>query len=97
MDRNVDSLGYSRPAAPGTAPVAPPERRHSRRLFDKVMVAFHHACDAGDLEVSERLLALLELMATRRPRPEDGNRRRTIENLVAAHERLWHLRHPRLD
>lgn len=96
MDRNVDPLGYN-PPAPGAVSLAPPERRHARRLFDKIMVAFHHACDARDLEVSERLLALLELMATRRPRPEDGNRRRTIENLVAAHERLWHLRRPRLD
>ena len=24
----------------------------------------------------------------------DANRRKSIESLVAAHERLWHLRHP---
>ena len=68
--------------------------RHSRRLSDKLLVAFHQACDVEDLEVADQLLRLLELMTTRRPRPEDGNRRRNIEGLVAAHERLWHLRHP---
>ena len=71
--------------------------RHSRRLSDKILVAFHHACDVMDLEVAEQLLRLLEMMTTRRPRPEDGNRRRSIEGLVAAHERLWHLRHPQVD
>ena len=71
--------------------------RHSRRLSDKILVAFHHACDVMDLEVADQLLQLLETMTTRRPRPEDGNRRRSIEGLVAAHERLWHLRHPQVD
>lgn len=71
--------------------------RHSRRLSDKTLVAFHHACDVMDLEVAETLLRLLETMTTRRPRSEDGNRRRSIEGLVAAHERLWHLRHPQAD
>ena len=79
--------------APSAAPLVP---RHSRRLFDKVLLAFHHACDVADYEVAEQLLRILEAMATRRPQPEDGNRRRTIEGLVAAHERLWHLRHPQV-
>lgn len=68
--------------------------RHTRRLFDKILVGFHHACDVGDLEVAERLLPILDLMTTRRQTTEDTNRRRSIEGLVAAHERLWHLRHP---
>ena len=75
----------------------PSTPRHSRRLFDKVLVAFHHACDVADYEAADQLLQLLEIMTTRRPRPEDGNRRRSIEGLVAAHERLWHLRHPQVD
>jgi hypothetical protein len=33
-------------------------------------------------------------MLTRRPLSADNNRRRSMESLVAAHERLWHLRHP---
>ncbi len=78
-----------------TAPTGVP--RHTRRLSDKVLVAFHHACDTSDLEIAEHLLHILETMLTRRPTHADGNRRRSIEGLVAAHERLWHLRHPTVD
>jgi hypothetical protein len=68
--------------------------RHSRRLSDKILIAFHHACDQGDFEVAEKLLGIVEMMLTRRPTSPDTNRRRHLESLVAAHERLWHLRHP---
>ncbi len=68
--------------------------RYSRRLSDKILLAFHHACDQGDYEVAEQLLHILETMLTRRTVPPDANRRKSIESLVAAHERLWHLRHP---
>jgi hypothetical protein len=71
-----------------------PLQRHSRRLTDKILVAFHHACDQMDLEVAEQLLQILEMMLTRRPVSAENNRRRSMEGLVAAHERLWHLRHP---
>lgn len=72
----------------------PPGIRQGRRLSDKILVAFHQACDQGDFEVAEQLLRVLEMMLTRRPVTPDTNRRRNIETLVAAHERLWHLRHP---
>ncbi len=68
--------------------------RYSRRLSDKILLAFHHACDQGDYEIAEQLLRILESMLTRRTVPPDSNRRKSIESLVAAHERLWHLRHP---
>ena len=68
--------------------------RTGRRLSDKILVGFHQACDLGDLEVAEQLLQILEMMMTRRPLPVDGNRRKSIESLVAAYERLWYLRHP---
>jgi len=71
--------------------------RHSRRLSDKVLVAFHHACDTSDLESATHLLNIIETILTRRPAKADSNRRRNIEGLVAAHERLWHLRHPTAD
>jgi hypothetical protein len=71
--------------------------RYSRRLSDKILIAFHHACDQGDFEVAEQLLHVLEMMLTRRPLTPDGTRRRNMESLVAAHERLWHLRHPHND
>lgn len=68
--------------------------RYSRRLSDKILLAFHHACDQADYEIAEQLLRILENMLTRRTVPPDVNRRKSIESLVAAHERLWHLRHP---
>jgi hypothetical protein len=71
--------------------------RQGRRLSDKILVAFHQACDQGDFEVAEQLLRVLEMMLTRRTVSPDANRRRNIETLVAAHERLWHLRHPDAD
>lgn len=71
-----------------------PLLRHSRRLSDKILIAFHQACDQGDFEVSEQLLRVLEMMLMRRPTHPDTNRRRNMKSLVAAHERLWHLRHP---
>jgi hypothetical protein len=71
--------------------------RYSRRLSDKILIAFHHACDQSDFEVAEQLLHVLEMMLTRRPLTPDGTRRRNMESLVAAHERLWHLRHPHIE
>src|SRR5215468_6386395 len=71
--------------------------RYTRRLSDKILIAFHHACDQADFEVAEQLLHILEMMLTRRPLTPDGARRRNMESLVAAHERLWHLRHPHSD
>src|SRR5438309_10767470 len=71
--------------------------RYTRRLSDKILIAFHHACDQSDFEVAEQLLRILEMLIMRRPVTPDGNRRRSMESLVAAHERLWHLRHPETD
>ncbi len=68
--------------------------RHSRRLSDKILIALHHACDQADYEVAEQLLHVLEMMIRRRVLSPDINRRRSMDTLVAAHERLWHLRHP---
>jgi len=78
----------------GRATASPP--RHTRRLSDKILIAFHHACDQGDFEVADELLRVLEMMFTRRPTMPvpDSNRRKNMESLVAAHERLWLLKHP---
>ncbi len=78
-------------ARPAPAVAAP---RHTRRLSDKILIAFHQACDQSDFEVAEELLRILEKMVTRRPAVPDNNRRKNMETLVAAHERLWLLRHP---
>jgi hypothetical protein len=80
-------------AADDTATAKAP--RYTRRLSDKILIAFHQACDQGDFEVAERLLNVLEMMiAAPRPSPSGSDRRRDKETLVAAHERLWQLRHP---
>ena len=73
-----------------------PPARYTRRLSDHVLIAFHHACDQGDIEVARCLLEVLEFMVRRPPRGPSGGERRTKESLVAAYERLWHMRHPEL-
>jgi hypothetical protein len=78
----------------GVATAARAPQRYTRRLSDKILIAFHQACDQGDFEVAEQLLRVLETMVMRRPNAPDVNRRKNIESLVAAHERLWVLRHP---
>lgn len=85
LDLSPDRQGEQRDAGPP---------RHTRRLSDKILIAFHQACDQGDVEVAGELVRVLELMVRRRPSAPDQNRRRRIEGLVAAHERLWALRHP---
>ncbi len=65
-----------------------------RRLSDEVVVAFHRACDERDIEVAERLLNVLENMINQPLGPLNGSDRRSRKSLVAAHERLWLLRHP---
>ena len=74
--------------------VLPSTPRHTRRLSDKLFVAFHQACDTVDLDVAEQILGILEKMMSKHHTANEGNRRRNMENLVAAFERLWHLRHP---
>jgi hypothetical protein len=74
--------------------------RYTRRLSDKILIAFHQACDQADFEVAERLLKVLESMiaAQRRASALRGSeRRRDQDTLIAAHERLWQLRHPNED
>jgi len=93
MGTTTESMVNRREAAAPNEATAPTTPRYSRRLSDKILIAFHHACDQGDFEVAEQLLHVLEMMLTRRPLTPDGTRRRNMESLVAAHERLWHLRH----
>jgi hypothetical protein len=65
-----------------------------RRLSDWVLITFHFACDQGDLEVADRLIATLDHMLHRAPLEGRPDRRINTQGLVAAHERLWALRHP---
>jgi hypothetical protein len=68
--------------------------RYTRRLTDKVLIAFHHACDQREIVVAEQLLGVLEFMTKRPTSSPTGGERRAKETLVAAHERLWQIRHP---
>jgi hypothetical protein len=96
MTMSEETADQVEEVAPRDGTAAPPQR-YSRRLSDKILIAFHHACDQADFEVAESLLQVLEMMVTRRPLTPDGTRRRSMESLVAAHERLWHLRHPNTE
>ena len=65
-----------------------PTIRYTKRLADKILVAFHHACDQRSYRVAWQLLHVLEVMAMRKSFiPADA--RRIRQSLVAAHERLW--------
>ena len=64
-----------------------------RRLSDKILVAFHHACDSRELDTAKQLLIALEVLGERQAdRPLDAERRKSIEFLVGAYQRLWQLR-----
>jgi hypothetical protein len=70
---------------------SPDQERYTRRLSDKIQSAFDHACDEGELEVAGDLLSTLELVLLRVP-PKADRREAIVAPLMAAHERLWHLR-----
>ncbi|WP_428391496.1 hypothetical protein [Lichenicoccus sp.] len=83
--------------AGGIAGLAGGAPRQNRRLPERILVAAHQACDLGDLDVAAQLLTILETVIgqTRGSSrtPTDPARRRVMESLIAAHQRLWHLRH----
>jgi hypothetical protein len=67
-----------------------PEFRYTKHLSQKILLAFHQACDQRDIEVAWELLNVLNFMAMKgTPTRSTGEVRR----LIAAHERLWLLRH----
>jgi hypothetical protein len=68
--------------------------RYARRLPDKILLAFHHACDLGDIEVAAQLLGVLEFLTKRDAGFPGREGQRPKDSLIAAHERLWQLRHP---
>ena len=60
-----------------------------RRLSDKVLVAFHQACEQHDVDVACGLMAVLEHMWLRDLDAPWG-RRRNVNWLLPARERLLH-------
>jgi hypothetical protein len=79
---------------PTNGMLSPPEPRYARRLSDKILIAFHHACDEGNFDVAGNLLNVLDFLMRRKPKAQTGVERRAVESLVAAHERLWLILHP---
>jgi hypothetical protein len=59
--------------------------RKARRLSDKILVAFHAACDERNWEVARGLIQVVEGLVARAP--AGGERRRPDEGIVAAQER----------
>ena len=66
--------------------------RKDRRLSDKILIAFDHACDQRQFDIGADLLKVLEKLFHIPNLYPDYDRRRGAETLVAAHERLWFLR-----
>ncbi len=97
-DRHVEGLDYealsradSRPVPVGLGLGLEPVRQ-VRRLPERLLVAAHQACDLGALEVAANLLSITEVVLLQPQLGSPGAHRRAVEGLVAAHERLWHLR-----
>ena len=84
----------SEAAAEPDPPAQEGPARKRRRLSDLITVAVHSACDQGELEMAGHLLAIVEFILRRGPPEGRPERRLNLQPLVAAHERLWGLRHP---
>jgi hypothetical protein len=67
--------------------------RNNRRLSDKILLAFHQACDQHNFPVALELIHILETMVSATPRSRGIEFRKSVNLVVAAHERLWHIRH----
>lgn len=67
-------------------------KRYSRSFIDNILGCFHKACDEADLETAKSILCIVEHILARRPIQVTRDRRKHMEALVAAHERLWVLR-----
>jgi hypothetical protein len=66
--------------------------KYRRRLSDKIMVAFAHACEDGDLSIADQLLKTLESLLSRNFDVPGHDRRKAVETLVGASSWLWHLK-----
>jgi hypothetical protein len=66
--------------------------KYGRRLSDKLLVAFHHACDTRDVRTAEELIVILDRLAKGPGFTKDQDRRKAGETLVDANYRLWDLK-----
>jgi hypothetical protein len=63
-----------------------------RRLSDKILNAFNHACDDGDREVAEGLYKVLEVVLTRHGGAAASDKRQNVEFIREAGARLQAVR-----
>ncbi len=68
----------------------------NRRLCDKILIAFHQACDQGELDTAEHLLRALELSLSHFGGPQATEKRDHLGPVAEAHSRLLALRAPHL-
>ena len=72
--------------------------KRAATLSDRILNAFHTACDKRDIEVAESLIGIFELSTRISQRQQDARQsgnsvsQRYLDSLVAAHERLWNLK-----
>ena len=66
--------------------------KYRRRLTDKILVAFQHACDEREFTTADQLLKTFEALVDRRSEHPSQDRRKVIESLVGAHFRLLELK-----
>lgn len=95
MPMQEQDAGTSREEAPAdsTPSALAGRQRYTRRLSDKIMIAFHSACDIGDHATAAGLLRVVESVLTRARTTAGPDRRRNVESLVAGYYRLWALTH----
>lgn len=68
----------------------------SRRLSDKILIAFNQACDQKQADVAEHLLRALELALTRYGGRNNSEKRAELGPVAEAYARLEALRQPTL-
>jgi len=68
-------------------------RRARRAVSDEILIAFHYACDLRDFDIAKKLLATFETAIGTQENTPGFNRKRALDALLAAHERLWTLTH----
>jgi hypothetical protein len=65
---------------------------YTRRLSDKLLAAFHQACDQKQIEIAETVLKALELALTHEGRDRNADRRGETGPVVEAFARLQELK-----
>jgi hypothetical protein len=88
----ISELSQSQASTDATAKEEYVKPIRARRLSDKILIAFHQACDQRDILVAYNLLGALESLLRKSP-PVGDSRQKTLKVLVAAHERLWHIKY----